>query len=301
MAAAAEHMPPLSEREQRLAQLSDLQQQFVPEMKDYALLEEYVSQFKLWAQQDEPLWISGPTGCGKTTFVEQMGALLVMPMLVIAAHGQYDVADLLGETGAVRGSTYHQDGPLPQAMEQGLTLVIDEGDTPNPAVMIALHGPLEGRPLYLNKAGRMVRPHPDFRVIVVANSKGLGEARADHRGTQTFNTATLNRFWKMRYDYLPVDLEAQAIRIHAKISQAIAQKLAEVALDVRAAHARDELSFSLSTRELIRWAELAKSYKRLLTDVTGLFLESAKLAFLNGVAVPEDIEAFRCILNARGL
>lgn len=299
MAAAIEHMN--TANASNLGQLSDFQRQFVPEKKEYALVDEYVYQFKLWASQSEPLWISGPTGCGKTTFVEQMGARLGIPMLVIAAHGQYDVADLLGETGAVRGSTYHQDGPLPMAMENGLTLVIDEGDTPNPAIMIAMHGPLEGRPLYLNKAGRTVHPHPDFRVIIVANTKGLGEGRALHRGTQTFNSATLNRFWKMRYDYLPKEQESEAIRINAHINKSIADKLADIATDVRAAHDRDELSFSLSTRELIRWAELSKAYKHLVNQGGSPFLEGAKLAFLNGTAVAEDVDAFKAIINARGI
>lgn len=285
--------------------LSDFQKGFLPREEPYVFFPEWVEDFMAWFSQEgfrEPLWIDGPSGAGKSSFVNQMLARLKVPRIRLSGHGQIEIGDLLGETGAVGGSTYYLDGPLPQAMENNMVLVLDEADTLSPSVLTCLHAVLEGEPLYLpHGGGRLVHPGPNFSLIVTANSKGKGEQRAAHRGTQTMSLAFLNRFWKMTMTYLPESWEASIVRTATNLPAAITDKMVGVASDVRAAYAADLISFTLSPRELIRWGHLTRKKKVLLKDGKNPYFEASKLAFLNGATSASDNEAFTGFLVARGL
>ena len=91
-----------------------------------------------WRQR-LPLMLKGPTGCGKSRFVEHMAAQLNLPLITVACHDDTSAADLLGRWLVRGGDTVWQDGPVTRAVRQGGILYLDEIAEARPDVVVALH------------------------------------------------------------------------------------------------------------------------------------------------------------------
>lgn len=73
-----------------------------------------------------PLLIKGPTGCGKTRFIQHMAAKLGRPLYTVACHDDLTATDLVGRHLIGNGETYWQDGPLTKAVREGAICYLDE-------------------------------------------------------------------------------------------------------------------------------------------------------------------------------
>lgn len=148
-----------------------------------------------------PIYLQGPTGCAKTTLVEQVCAQLGRPLVRANIINDTDEDDLIGGFRLKNGETVFHEGPVTIAMELGAVLLLDEVDLGSPK-MLCLQPPLEGKQIFIKKTGRIVKPQKGFTVIATANTKGKGSEDGRFIGANNLNDAFLDRFpITMEQDY----------------------------------------------------------------------------------------------------
>jgi len=140
-----------------------------------------------------PVFVTGLSGNGKTTMIEQACANLDREFYRVNITCQTDEDDLLGGFRLVNGATVWQDGPVVQAMKSGGILLLDEIDLASHAIM-CLQPVLEGRGVFLKKISQWVTPAKGFNILATANTKGKGDDTGRFASTNILNEAFLDRF-----------------------------------------------------------------------------------------------------------
>lgn len=171
-------------------------------------------------------YLVGHTGVGKTTLIEQVCARTNRPLLRMQHSSATEESHIVGQwtarATAGASETVFQLGPLPMAMQEGLVYLMDEVDFALPSVMAVYQAVLEHRPLVIPEAPpelRVIRPHPDFRIVGTGNSNGSGDGTGLYQGVRIQNLATFSR-WTIceQVDYMPADVEGRALAKQAGIS-----------------------------------------------------------------------------------
>lgn len=158
-----------------------------------------------------PIFITGMSGNGKTTMVEQVCAKLGRECYRVNIVPETDEDDLLGGLRLIDGNTVWQDGPVVNAMLNGAVLLLDEVDLGTEKIM-CLQSVLEGKGVYLKKVNRWVTPAAGFTVIATANTKGKGSDDGRFVGTRVMNEAFLDRFdYTYEQDYAPRSTEKKIL------------------------------------------------------------------------------------------
>lgn len=159
-----------------------------------------------------PLMLKGPTGCGKSRFVEHMAARLGRPLVTVACHDETSAVDMLGRYLVVGGQTVWQDGPVTRAVREGAILYIDEVAEARSDVVVVLH-PLTDhrRRLIVDRHDEVLEAKPGFMLVVSFNP-------GYQRGLKELKPSTRQRFVGLSFAYPAADVE-QAIVLgetHAK-------------------------------------------------------------------------------------
>ncbi len=197
-----------------------------------------------------PVMLKGPTGCGKSRFVEYMAWQLGKPLITVACNEDMTAADLVGRYLLDAGGTRWQDGPLTLAARIGAICYLDEIVEARQDTLVVIH-PLTDhrRTLPLDKKGEQVNAHPDFQLVISYNP-GYQSLMKD------LKQSTKQRFTAFQFDYPPAELEASIICRETAVDRAIAEKMVEVAQAGRRlkGHGLDE---GISTRLIVYAATLA--------------------------------------------
>lgn len=210
------------------------------------------------------LFVHGPFGSGKTSVIEQFCARLGLPLVSCDWNYESEVEDLIGTRDIAFGDTAFTPGPLTEAMKHGHVLLINEIDRGRPSNLTGLHGILDGASLLIKATNEVVRPHPDFRLVVTANSAGSGDRGGQYTGSvRKQDPAFLDRFTFLECAFMDEADEVDLLmRKFPAFEGQLLQKLVEFANDTRA-KATDvaaTLTVPVSTRTLLRFLWLAESY-----------------------------------------
>ncbi|MGC9520130.1 MAG: AAA family ATPase [Desulfuromonadaceae bacterium] len=229
----------------------------------------------------EPLWISGPTGCGKTEALKNLFAALHIPTVLVSAKKSTEPDDILGRVQLVGGNTVFTPGPLLDAYARGYAIIFDEIDGYNPEVMMACHRLLEGQTLTLDD-GSIIQPAQRVLMAATANTRGDGQGGDVYAATSVFNLATLNRFEKWEMDYPAPHVEEEILSLALpQLDHHAVVAMVKVASDIRTAYTQGNCPGPISIRDLKRWGrKLISGAKR--RDVSPLY-HSFDRAFGNGV------------------
>lgn len=141
-----------------------------------------------------PTYITGPTGNGKSTMVEQVCANNKKALIRINLNMMTDEEQLVGSKTLVDGDVEIVEGPVLIAMRTGSTLLLDEIDAGGANTLLCLQPILEGKPFYFKLKNEIVVPAPGFNVFATANTKGKGSDDGRYIGTNILNEAFLERF-----------------------------------------------------------------------------------------------------------
>ncbi len=141
-----------------------------------------------------PAYISGPTGNGKSTMVEQICAKHKKPLIRVNLNMMTDEEQLIGSKTLEDGNVKVVEGPVLIAMRNGTTLLLDEIDAGSANTLLCLQPILEGKPYYFKLNNEMIVPAPGFNVLATANTKGKGSDDGRYIGTNILNEAFLERF-----------------------------------------------------------------------------------------------------------
>ena len=234
-----------------------------------------------WLMQPDntALWLSGPTGCGKTSLIEQMAARLNWPVASITWSSRTEFRDFVGSFMLItpKGETQPRmkfvHGVLPRAMRQGWILLINEVDMVDPGELVGLNEILEGKPLQiLENQGEVITPHPRFRLVVTANSNGGGDASGAYAGIRTQNIAALDRYRMIECTYPSAKAELEMLELEGA-PQDLAKLMVQFANDVRKAHETTAISAPLSTRVLLHWAKSARLYSNMYANTAASVID----------------------------
>jgi len=140
-----------------------------------------------------PIFISGLSGNGKTTMVEQVCANLKREAIRVNISIETDEDDLIGGNTLVDGNVVYREGPVLTAMKRGAVLILDEVDRGSNKLM-CLQAILEGKPYFNKKTGETVTPAPGFNLVATANTKGQGSDDGKFISANILDEAFLERF-----------------------------------------------------------------------------------------------------------
>lgn len=198
-----------------------------------------------------PVMLKGPTGCGKTRFVEHMAWRLRQPLLTVACNEEMSASDLLGRFLLEGGATRWQDGPLTIAARHGAICYLDEVVEARQDTLVVIH-PLtdDRRLLSLPARSETLRAHPDF-LLVVSHNPGYQSALKD------LKPSTKQRFGAIAFDYPARAREIEILIHETGLQSQLAERLVTVAEAARRlkGHGLDE---GVSTRMLVHAGELIR-------------------------------------------
>ncbi len=208
-----------------------------------------VALFEHAARRQLPVLLKGPTGCGKTRFVEYMAARLGRPLHTVACHDDLSAADLVGRHLIGDGETYWNDGPLTRAVREGAICYLDEVVEARKDTTVILH-PLSDnrRILPIERTGETLHAPPEFMLVVSYNPGYQNMLKG-------MKPSTRQRFVAMRFDYPPAELETRILQQETDIDQPLANTLVKLAHALRVLKDHD-LEESASTRLLVYTATL---------------------------------------------
>lgn len=191
-----------------------------------------------------PVMLKGPTGCGKSRFVEYMAWKLGKPLITVACNEDMTASDLVGRFLLDTSGTRWQDGPLTVAARMGAVCYLDEVVEARQDTTVVIH-PLTDhrRVLPLEKKGELVEAHPDFQLVISYNP-GYQNLMKD------LKQSTKQRFAALDFDYPEAEIETDIVAHETGVSRDIAGKLVQIAHRARnlKGHGLDE---GISTRLLV--------------------------------------------------
>ena len=198
-----------------------------------------------------PLMLKGPTGCGKSRFVEYMAWKLQRPLITVACNEDMTASDLVGRYLLEAGGTRWLDGPLTMAARMGAICYLDEIVEARQDTTVVIH-PLTDhrRTLPLDKKGEQVRAHPDFQLVISYNP-GYQNLMKD------LKPSTKQRFAAFDFDYPPPEQEARIVASETGIDEALAARLVKIAVTARNLKGHG-LVEGISTRLMVYAATLMK-------------------------------------------
>ena len=198
-----------------------------------------------------PVMLKGPTGCGKSRFVEYMAWKLQRPLITVACNEDMTASDLVGRYLLEAGGTRWLDGPLTMAARLGAICYLDEIVEARQDTTVVIH-PLTDhrRTLPLDKKGEQVRAHPDFQLVISYNP-GYQNLMKD------LKPSTKQRFVAFDFDYPPPEQEARIVASETGIDEVLAARLVKIAITARNLKGHG-LVEGISTRLMVYAATLMK-------------------------------------------
>lgn len=234
---------------------------------------------------NERIYLSGHTGTGKSSLVDQVAAYLNWPVVRVNFDSEISRMDLIGREVLTQedGTTVSKfvDGILPTAMQQPCILLLDEIDFVRPDVAYVLQRLLEtdGELVITEDGGRRVKPHPLFRIVATGNTKGQGDETGHYTGARTQSAAFLDRFCV--WADVPYLDAAQITEMTGK------SEIAHYYAEHVAAFIDGQVNLPLSPRGVTAWNRMARVVGDVKTAFNATLLNratEADRAVMSGIA-----------------
>jgi nitric oxide reductase NorQ protein len=199
-----------------------------------------------------PVILKGPTGCGKTRFVEYMAHSLGLPLVTVSCHEDLTAADLVGRFLFKDDQTVWQDGPLALTVRYGGICYLDEIVEARKDTTVIIHSLTDDRRmLYVDKTGEVIRANPRF-MMVLSYNPGYQSIIKD------LKQSTKQRFASLIFNHPSPETESQIIMSETSLSQQESSRLAEMGSKLRELKGFG-LDEGVSTRLLVYVGRLMKA------------------------------------------
>ncbi len=199
-----------------------------------------------------PVLLKGPTGCGKTRFMEHMAWRLKRPLITVSCHDDLTASDLVGRFLVTEGDTRWVDGPLARAVRSGGICYLDEIVEARKDTTVVIHPLADDRRLLpMEKLGEVLEAAPEF-CLAISYNPGYQSVLKD------LKQSTRQRFVALEFDYPAAELEAKIVASETGVDASMAERL------VKFAHMTRNLKGSgleegASTRLLVHAAKLVRT------------------------------------------
>lgn len=218
----------------------------------YLSVKDEVALFETAYKAKLPVMLKGPTGCGKTRFVEAMAYKLGRPLVTVACHEDLSATDLVGRFLIEGDETVWHDGPLTTAVRHGAICYLDEIVEARKDTIVLIH-PLtdDRRILPVEKLGKLLNAPDDF-MLVISYNPGYQSVLKD------LKQSTRQRFLSLEFDYPSADAETKIVAHEGGVAEATARDLVKIGEKVRnlKGHGLEE---GVSTRLLVYAAQMIAS------------------------------------------
>jgi nitric oxide reductase NorQ protein len=215
----------------------------------YLNVKDEVALFETAYKAKLPVMLKGPTGCGKTRFVEAMAYRLGRPLITVACHEDLSATDLVGRFLLEGEETVWHDGPLTTAVRHGAICYLDEVVEARKDTIVLIH-PLtdDRRILPVEKRGEVLTAPDDF-LLVISYNPGYQSVLKD------LKQSTRQRFLSLEFDYPPAEAETRIVAREGGVNEATARDLVKIGEKVRnlKGHGLEE---GVSTRLLVYAAQM---------------------------------------------
>jgi len=225
-----------------------------------------------------PILLKGPTGCGKTRFIEYMSWHLKRPMITVACHDDLTASDLVGRFLVKGGETVWVDGPLTRAARNGCICYLDEIVEARKDTSVVIHPLCDDRRLLpIEKLGEAIQAPDDF-CLAISYNPGYQSVLKD------LKQSTRQRFVALEFDYLDEDKERLIIEQESGVSSDIAKQLVKFGRMTRNLKGSG-LDEGASTRLLVNAAKLMSA------DVSAVVATDSAVA----LALTDDAEMLKAV------
>lgn len=209
-----------------------------------------------------PILLKGPTGTGKSRFVEHMAWKMDKEIITVACHEETSATDLIGRFILKGTEAVWQDGPLTKAVKSGAIIYLDEIAEARPDIIVAIHSLTDYRRiLFLDKLGEEIKAHDDFMLVASFNP-------GYQKGYKELKPSTRQRFVGLSFNYPKEKTEIEIVQKETDIDEKIAKDLVKIAIKIRNLHELG-LTETVSTRLIVDAAYLINAglEKRLAVNV----------------------------------
>jgi len=222
--------------------------------------------FRAAAAKGHAVMLKGPTGCGKTRFVEAMAHRLGRPLITVACHEDLTAGDLVGRYLLQGGDTVWTDGPLTRAVRTGAICYLDEVVEARADTVVVLHPLIDHRrELHVDRLGETLKAPPGF-TLVVSYNPGYQSVLKD------LKESTRQRMVSIAFDFLPPEVEARVLMQETGLAEATARQLVKLAQAIRRAGIPG-LPEVASTRALVAAGDLHQAGLPLHTAAVAAIVE----------------------------
>ncbi len=232
-----------------MSDTTDIEQYIIKDEPYYEPVADEVERYEAAYNVRMPMMLKGPTGCGKSRFVEYIAHKLGKPLITVACNEDMTASDLIGRFLLDKDGTKWHDGPLTTAARIGAICYLDEVVEARQDTTVVIH-PLTDhrRNLPLDKKGELVSANPDFQLVISYNP-GYQSLMKD------LKQSTKQRFGGLDFNYPEKSIEVEIITKESGVNESIAEKLVEIAHRSRnlIGHGLDE---GISTRLLVYAGQL---------------------------------------------
>jgi nitric oxide reductase NorQ protein len=199
-----------------------------------------------------PVLLKGPTGTGKTRFVEYMAHQMGKKHITISCHEETSATDLIGRYIIKGAETVWIDGPLTTAVRNGYIIYLDEVAEARPDVIVVIHSLTDfRRELYIDKLAENLQAHEDFMLVASFNP-------GYQRGFKEMKPSTRQRFVAISFQYPSAETEIKILMNESGVTEDIAKKLVKIGHKIRNLK-EVGLAETVSTRLLVDAAKLIQT------------------------------------------
>ncbi len=225
---------------------------FIDQEPYYQPVGDEIAVFEAAYRNQLPVLLKGPTGCGKTRFMEHMAWRLKRPLITVSCHDDLTASDLVGRFLVKGGETVWVDGPLAQAVRAGAICYLDEIVEARKDTTVVIH-PLgdDRRVLPMEKLGELLQADPEF-CLAISYNPGYQSVLKD------LKQSTRQRFVALEFDYPEAELERRILEKESGIGADTARQLVRFAHMTRNLKGQG-LDEGASTRLLVHAAKLIAS------------------------------------------
>jgi MoxR-like ATPase len=241
------------------------------------------------SKQFYPSYVSGPTGNGKSTSIEQICAKHRRPLIRINLNSQTDEDQLVGTKTLIDGNVEIVEGPVVIAMRLGIPLLLDEIDAGSANALLCLQPILEGKPFYYKLKNEMIYPALGFNMFATANTKGKGSDDGRYIGTNVLNEAFLERFavtFNQEYPDAKTEMKIvmNLMKSYGCVDEKFADTMVKWADAIRRTFDSGGVDETITTRRLVhivRAFSIFKNQKKAIELCTNRFDDATRLAFVD--------------------
>ncbi len=241
------------------------------------------------SRQFYPAFVTGPTGNGKSTSIEQICAKHKISLIRVNLNSLTDEDQLIGTKTLIDGNIQIVEGPVVIAMRLGIPLLLDEIDAGGANTLLCLQPILEGKPFYFKLKNEIIVPKFGFNIFATANTKGKGSEDGRYIGTNVLNEAFLERFAvTFQQEYPSPSIELKIVKNLMDSYKCKNDKFAETLVKwadvIRKTNESGGVDETITTRRLVHIVRAYSVFKNIDKSIqlcTNRFDETTRLAFID--------------------